>query len=546
MKGKMILHGLQTEKLMFSGSDFSYDFVMTPKFVSDKIHKETEDYIFVFDGIVLNRLEVHQGNWEDFFLKNPQSLAQKLNLLKGNFCGFIFDKRTQKLTLFNDSFGAKNFSYYWANHQFCFADSVMDLLKMDIPKKWDALSIYSFLAYGYLFSELAWVENAKRMMPGTILEFHRGKISELRYKKFRLNENKNLNKKQIISSIEELLTRNVQLQFEKDKSNGYEHFVTLSGGLDSRVTSLMAYDLGYKKQTVFNCSQQQYADEIIARQIADAYDFDFKFYALDKTEYLYTPQEMMQRMGGTTVYNAAAHVIYGIDSFWKNDFGIVHTGHLGGNVFGSYLSKNQIVPFSFDSGRVSRQLLPTHRQFEEIYSNKHPNEEIFKIYERGFHYIASGVWGLDAISYNISPFVSTDFLDFSLSIPYRFKYKNIVYLEWLNHYHKDWTRFKWEHLHARPNKLWKRKYDKQYLRLKLGWKKLFLKDFRAKFNMTPEQYWFEKNSDLQQFMTAQTHQAMKIIQSHDIPYLETVMAMADSSRIEDKIKVISLAQVLSV
>lgn len=63
-----------------------------------------------------------------------------------------------------------------------------------------------------------------------------------------------------------LFSNTVRLEFEKDVEYGYKHIVTLSGGLDSCITALLAHKLGYVNQLNFTFSQSDYLDEKILKK----------------------------------------------------------------------------------------------------------------------------------------------------------------------------------------------------------------------------------------------------------------------------------------
>ena len=194
--------------------------------------------------------------------------------------------------------------------------------------------------------------------------------------------------------------------------------------------------------------------------------------------------------------------------------------------------------------RVSSDYLPVDRDWEATQAKKYQHEGQYKISERGFNSIASGVWALEHLSYNIAPFTHADFIDFALTIPYDLIYKRKVYLEWLNRYHPDWTKYRWEHLHARPTRLWMAEHDLWYLRLRFGWRKLLSKKFRQTFDMAPEQYWFEQKPDLKIFLESHTIPLLDAMRPMDIPYFSVVEKMAKSNQVQLRVRALSFLIVM--
>jgi len=59
-------------------------------------------------------------------------------------------------------------------------------------------------------------------------------------------------KETIIEQLDSLFREAIRLEFEKDKTNNYISLTTMSGGLDSRMTALIAHKMGYDNQILLN------------------------------------------------------------------------------------------------------------------------------------------------------------------------------------------------------------------------------------------------------------------------------------------------------
>ena len=539
-------------KTEISFAEFSFGRNSNEQFVEDKIFTETEEFILGLDGVILNKKEIayNAQDWMNYFIQQDLTLAQKLKGLKGVFHGFIFNKKSSELSLFNDITGNKNFNYYLKDGQLIFSYDDIHLIQLlksrQIKMNLSSISTYNFLAYAYLGSTQSWVENAKRLAPGSILHFKNGKISIESYQTFVSEPNNTSSNNKLLSDFESLMQETVKLQYQKDKDHQKQHFTTLSGGLDSRVATLMAYDLGFEEQTAFTCSQSGYADQIIAEEIAEAYNLEHHFYALDSFEHLFDIENINKEIGGSALYSGPAHVMFGIEKFWNKDFGIIHSGHIGDGVMGAFLSSTQISPPDLSYGRVKANILAYHPDFDAKIIEKYNNEEEFKLYERAFCGAASGVWGLEQFSYNIAPFIDQDVLNFLLSLPYEFKYKRKIYIDWMLKFHPSWTQFKLESIHAKPNAHWKFKYEREYMRIRFGWRKLLSKDFRLKFNMAPEQYWFEQSKALQNYYAKEMKKAIVIARDLQLPFHEEFFEFSKSQDYTTRAKALHLAYIINL
>jgi len=57
---------------------------------------------------------------------------------------------------------------------------------------------------------------------------------------------------------------------------------------------------------------------------------------------------------------------------------------------------------------------------------------------------------MERFNYLVSPFMYPPFIATCLSIPAQLKYKQSIYLKWINRYHPELARFKWEATGFRP------------------------------------------------------------------------------------------------
>lgn len=543
---------IELDKTEMSFAEFSFGRNSNDQFVEDKIFTETDDFILGLDGVILNKKEIAHDtqDWVNYFIQQDLNLAQKLKRIKGVFHGFILNKKTKELSLFNDITGNKNFSYYLKNGSFVFSYDEINLIQLlkshQLEMTLSPLSTYTFLAYSYLGSTQSWLEEGKRLAPGSILNFINGKISIESYKTFVSEPNNNSSYDKVLSDFEELMQEAVTLQYQKDKDNHKQHFTTLSGGLDSRATTLLAHDLGFKKQTAFTCSQSGYADQIIAEEIAKAYNFEHHFYALDSFEHLFDIENINKEIGGSALYSGPAHVIFGIDKFWNKDYGIIHSGHIGDGVMGAFLSSSQMSPPDLSYDRIKAEILAHHPDFDEQIIKDYNNEEEYKLYERAFCGAACGVWGLEQFSYNIAPFIDRDILDFLLALPYEFKYKRKIYIDWMLKFHPSWTQFKLESIHSKPNAHWKFKYELEYMRIRFGWRKLLSKEFRLKFNMAPEQYWFESSKALQNYYTKEVKETLEIASDLKLSFHKEMSEFSKSQDYTTRAKASHLAYIINL
>lgn len=527
------------------------------KFQDDKIYLDTAKFIVVLDGVILNKTELlekaNRSDWTNYFTERYiDDRENLLNDLRGEFSGLVYHKEIERVELFNNPTGTKQIFYYQAQDKFAFASSAIDLITLVKQLEWslevDSNACYSFLAYGALLKECSWISYSAKLKAGHVLSYSIGDNQTFKkaYKSFYIKEDHSQSKQELLDEFDRLLTRAVKLEWDKDREYGYTSFSTLSGGLDSRVNVMLARELGFTKQVNFCCSQKDYADETISREMALSFGHDYHFHPLDGLEHFYEADYMNTKIGGGNVYMGPAHLRYGIDRYWNESYGIIHSGQLGDAFLGGFLTSPSMLKPNLGFGRESYEVLPANTEFEKALMETYPNEEIFKMYERGFQVTNSGFWVLEDLSYYTSPFLDIDLLDFLAKLPYTYKYKRTFYLEWMIKYHPEMTKYKWEYVHSKPNAVWKTKYATTFMRLKYGWKKLLSPEFRLKFDMSPEQYWYNNSKELQAFYRKEIDTHFMELESIDFPYKTQLEQFGNSGSVNQLSKALSMLIILKI
>ena len=408
-----------------AGKNFVAEQFTNTKFLNDKILEENADFIIGTEGVILNLTDLKKK----FDAENTFDLIIKMYLsendnfvkeLRGDFSGFIFDKKAEKWLIFTNHTGSKRVFYFENNDYFIFSSELKEisflLAQLNIGKELNISAAYMLLTCGFMLENNTLVNDVKRLTAGSYLVFENKKIDIKEYFHLRDIPQTTDSKAEIIEKVDVLFSQAVRLEFEKDREYNYRHIATLSGGLDSRMTVLVANKLGYSEQLNFTFSQSNYLDETIAKKIASDYCHDFLFHSLDGGNYLKNIDENVYYSDGLSLFSGAAHALNSMEDINFTKYGIIHTGVLGDAIIGTYLSTPYPRPPSFEMGVNSRLLLPKlHPIFDRIAKN-YATEELYKIYNRGFLGIMSGNLYFDIFSQGVSPFLDVDFLSYCYSI----------------------------------------------------------------------------------------------------------------------------------
>lgn len=525
------------------------------KFIDDKILAEDSSYIIGIEGVILNlkhlKAETKQANIFDVVKCLYESSGiDFVKRLKGSFSGFIYSKKDQKWQIFTDPIGSKRLFYFQNETYFIFASELRDisfqLSSLGIQNSLNHQAAYLLLTYGYMMEDISLIDNVKRIQGGIILSYQNESISTKEYFHLRNIKQTKDSSEEIIEKMDQLFTNAIKMEFEKDKEYGYKHIATLSGGLDSRMTVLMAHKLGYSEQLNFTFSQSDYLDEKIAKKIASDHKHEFLFQSLDHGNYLKQIDKTTYYNDGLILYSGSAHVMRAIENMNFDSYGMIHTGLVGDAVIGSFLSKPFVVPPTVEMGAYSKKLLAKVTPFIlEILPN-YASEELFKFYGRGFSGALNGNYYFDIFSQTVSPFLEIDFLTYCYSIPEDKKYKQKIYLEWIAKKHAEFAKYPWEKTGVSPLKSmnYKRYFDLGY------YKRMSLKFFdklsgKMKSGMNPFDFWLIENEGLKDTINAYFVSHIKLL-DNNIELKQDCIQLFNNGNSGEKFQVLTLLSAIKL
>lgn len=524
---------------------FGYNYFS--KFKRDKIFEENENYIIGLDGVVLNLIEL-KNNYaisEVFLLLIYLYKKRKENFaieLKGNFNGFVFEKKTEILIFFNDKTASKPAFYSEVKDSYIISSSIKNIIKLKQQNKCNSYlnisACYNLLTYGGMIEDQTIVEGVKKINAGICLKFENEKIFFKKYFDFNNIEYSLNDKNKAIKRLDVCFKKAIILEYNKDKEYKYRHLATLSGGLDSRLNVMLANKLGYKVDS-FCFSQSNYLDEKIAKKISKDLLLNFQFVALDEGCYLQDLVENVKLNNGLQHYLNAAHFNAALKAINLENYGLIHTGLAGDGILGGFLTKSGFPDFY--SKRISNKFINKLNNDVELEKN-YKNEEVFKLYQRTFNITNFGSYVVESHqSYLVSPFFDEDFLTTALSINPKLK-KEQIYLDWLNKKHSYVVKYKWERTGFKPDAKYKTELSRYTNKIK---KEFFIFTNQQKnISMTPEDYWLKSNLKNQKFYQNTFHEKIDLFKNNIELFRDLSLAFNEGS-IEEKSAVLTILEVVN-
>ena len=526
------------------GQNFQIEQYSSIKFENEKLWLNTVDFFCATEGIIHNikDLCIQSG------VLDAKSLIQKyysennklfFNQFEGNYTGFFYNKRDNTWLTFNNKTGMKKLFYFHNKNFLIFATDLKTLIQslkeLNISYSLNEEGAYFLLSSGFMHENLTLINEVKQLRAGEYFHFIDGNLIVDSYFNLRDITETNLSKNLIIKQLDFLFKEAVRLEFDVDIANNYRHLTTLSGGLDSRMTTLIANKMGYENQILLNFSEKAYADEIIAKQIAKDYKMEIIQLELNAKS-LANINEVVLVNDGLTLYSACSHAYSALKQVNNVNTGILHTGMIGDAVMGSFVSKVKETRPNITDGLYSKKIInKVGSLLNKSISNYH-SEELYKFYNRAFMGANNGFQYYDLISESSSPFLNSNFLSFAYSIPRKYKFKENIYIEWIKTLHPDIANFTWESIGGKPT-------NNEYLRFYYRYKRALVKRLPIKTmwknNMNPEQLWYDNNKNIQ--ITLDSYFAEHIELLNDYKELrDDAIGLYNTGNITEKTQVLTL------
>lgn len=474
------------------------------KFISEKLWIDNDDFFILTDGLITN-IDILKKTYN---INDSESLIQFLSEkhidffkeFSGNFVGIYWNKNNNSIIAFNNQTGTKKLFYYKSDAYIIFSTDLYTLSQtlnqLNIKKSIDVEASYLLLTSGFMHQDFTLLNEVKQIIAGEFGHLLDKRLNIISYYNLsNLEETKDPDNL-IIDKLDRLYKAALEIEFEFEKKHNLIPLTTLSGGLDSRMVALFAYDLGYKNQLLLNFSEKGYADDVIAKKIAESYKLNITQIPLT-SKGLLAIDEVVTFNDGLSIYSGVSHAYEAIKQIDHIDIGMIHTGMLGDAILGSYLTgTNQSKPV-ISEGMYSTLLLNKAKPIIQKFINQYSNEEIYKFYNRGFSGMNNGFLCYELIAESSSPFLYPAFISYALTIPRKLRYKEKIYIKWIKTKHPEYSHFIWEAIGGKPT-------NNQLIRFIYRVKRAIIKrlPFHSmwKNNMNPEQLWYDNDPEVKTYL----------------------------------------------
>lgn len=546
-----------TSARSFSYGDTTFFYSPLPKFENDKLFFEDEEKIAILDGVIYNKQELMCGygcdSWQvcfdRIFAESPELF---MNKLRGSFCGAILSKNKGTLMVFENQSGEKPIYYSVQKNFFVVASHnnlLLPLLKAEnISTEADVQGCRELTALGYCAHGNTPFAGVRRLFAGKKLYIEKGTAREDRYHMFRNIPEHNLSMEECVEEFDKRFRVAVDRIFSKNEEYGYQAECDLSGGLDSRMATWVAADLGYKNiLNVCYCIRGN-IDHTTSKKIAGDLGNDYFFLPLDGGDFLLDVDEVVEKYGGQVSYIISTGANRAMKEIAKRNIGMTVTGLLG-ELHNAYWTEGY--EHTAPNLTMNRYSPAVDYKLPESYKEDYDNFEQMNLYEfSNLMFLSSAIVRQQSVEV-ASPFVDVDFLEFAYRIPLKFRKNYLLTQTWMVKKYPEAAKYVWQTMRMPVDKHF---YGKIYIPKVLddirsiavrginkGARMLNVPfQISLKADMNPFEIWYRTNPQIRAFIDSYYKANIPLV--NDIQ-LKTALAAAFAGDTRDKLQAINLLAV---
>lgn len=454
MYGFLICRGCSSTVMngasVLSFRDTHFYFTPPPRFENDRLFFEDDEKLLLLDGVIFNKRELmqaHEGvSWQqlvsDMYRAAPESFQ---NELRGSFRGAVCEKASGRLLLFTNHSGEKAV-YYTAQGSVFLAASHNDILtgamkQLGLPVIPDEAALRELLATGSFLHGNTPFRGVRRLVAGKRLELDGDSCTESRYHMFHNVPEHELTLEQCVEEMDKRFRKAVDRIFSKNEEYGYQGECDLSGGLDSRMATWVAHDLGYKNILNICYCQSGKIDNTTSRSIAHDIGNDYLFLAMDGGDFLMDIDETVGKFGGQVCYNVCTGANRALKKIADRNIKLCVTGLLGELDNAYWVEGESHTAPGYTQNRYS-SVIPFSAPAE--YSEGYDNFEQMNLYEYSVPLFMSSALVRQQQCDVTSPFVDVDFLEFSYRVPLKWRRHYLLTMTWMVTKYPQAARYVWQ------------------------------------------------------------------------------------------------------
>lgn len=497
----------------FDADGVSFERNTLAKFLNDKILVNGDTLSAVTEGVILNLAKLlKENNCPD--LKEFVKIRYREDKLffkdfRGAFSGAVYDKKEGEIIAWTGQYGDNSVFYSFDNDgNFAIGSQVnyiLDSIKANGGKlTLDKKAILDILTFGFMEDKGTYANEIKRLMPGeylTVTLNEDKKVTDYKIGKYYIlgekwQSNSDMPYDEAIDKLNELFRKAIELEYEKDREYGYDHLTDLSGGLDSRINTMIGHELGYKNITNLAYSLAGYLDETTPVKISRDLGTLLMFSPLDDAGFMLDIDLLVSMNYGLVTYAQITGGERVLRSMNTARFGVEHTGQLGDVIFGSII---KVLDDTAHTGRAGFYSKFSLDALNEYPLPEYANKEMYMLTARGM----LGALGSHIIRRNyieaISPFLDVDVVEFCLSLPLKYRVGHKIYFDLLKKKYPEACKYVWETTGAKPGAVIPFAKQRKFFKRAFWFvvRRTGLNQWIKEKNMNPFEQWYKDSKLIQ-------------------------------------------------
>lgn len=524
MYGFFVTCGVTTQNTLLdapkilSFGDVNFYYSPLPKFENDHLFYEDEKKIVLLDGVIFNKRELIEirkcKDWRETIdqmaMEDPEKFQKEL---RGSFCGAIFWKDSHKLLVFTNQSGEK--TVYYTRHENIFvAASHNNILtevlgNLGISLLPDIQAHRELLNFGEILHGKTPFQGVRRLTAGKYLLITEKENKEHRYHMFHNIPEHDLTLEECVEELDKRFRKAVDRIFSKNNEYGYQSECDLSGGLDSRMATWVAHDLGYRNILNICYCQSGKIDHTTSQKIANDLENEYYFLPMDGGDIIMDTDEVVDKFGGQVTYIVCTGANRALKTIAAHHVGLCCTGLLG-ELHNAYWTEGicHTPPRYWTSGFYSN-VVPL--EIPEEYCLDYDNYEQMNLYEYSALLFLTSAVVRQQICEVTSPFIDVDYLEFAYRIPLKWRKDYHLTMTWMLSKYPQAAKYIWQTKRMPVDKSF---YHKLYIpkvvddvvRLPVRLVNKFARTFHLPVQLTfttdmnPIDQWYRTNSKLRDYL----------------------------------------------
>ena len=404
------------------------------KFLHDKVFYHDKYYCVVLDGVILNSGELIRKYNKDSFFECVVVMYEKNGIeffmeFNGDYWGILFDKKRDIQIIFNNRVGTRNI-FYSINEDFIVVGSDINYVTSYLRGSgasytFDAKIASIMLDNFYMPHNFTLFCEIKRLLNGYYIYIENRNVDLRKYYNYFCKNKLDLPEENVIYKLDNLFRCAVKNAFQKDIDYGYKHIACLSAGLDSKIVTWVAHELGFGKNIVnITYSQPDFWDETVPKEMTADMAHKYIYFSLSNGLHSMEINENTALNGGCYFYLGTSSPKSIFSQINMESFGMVHTGIFSDILSGRFNGKD-------GNNRKAAALIFLFKGLAKTILQNYYNMEEYSLYETGFSSENTQMIGIHSKSEIYSPFFDNDLLEFLSKIPDNMRSGLYLYKKWL-------------------------------------------------------------------------------------------------------------------